>query len=107
MAEVTFLPIRLIRGIVFLPVHKSILLGGVLVKSHNASRYPSLDLGGTLLEICGSQQPGVALATTKERGVTLATDEMRGYPDKNATEAHLAKPHCHFLTDSCRHDGVL
>ena len=52
-----------------------------------------------MLKICGSQQPGVALATTEERGVTQATDEMRGYPDKNATEAHLAKAHCHVQTD--------
>ncbi|XP_042349877.1 uncharacterized protein LOC121948526 [Plectropomus leopardus] len=49
-----------------------------------------------LVEMCGSQQPGVALATTKERGVTLATDEMRGYPDKNATGTHLARPRCPF-----------
>lgn len=48
------------------------------------------------MDICGSQQPGVALETTKERGVALATDEMRGYPDKNATGTHLARPHCAF-----------
>ncbi len=48
------------------------------------------------MDICGSQQPGVALATTKERGVALATDEMRGYPDKNATGTHLASPRCTF-----------
>lgn len=48
------------------------------------------------VDICGSQQPGVALATTKERGVALATDEMRGYPDKNATGTHLASPRCPF-----------
>lgn len=46
--------------------------------------------------MCGSQQPVVALATAEERGVALATDEMRGYPDKNATGTHLARPHCPF-----------
>lgn len=49
-----------------------------------------------LVDICGSQQPGVALETTKERGVALATDEMRGYPDKNTTGTHLARPRCPF-----------
>lgn len=43
-----------------------------------------------------SQQPRVALATAKERGVALATDEMRGYPDKNATGTHLTNPRCPF-----------
>lgn len=51
---------------------------------------------GLLVDICGSQQPGVALATAEERGVALATDEMRGYPDKNATGTHLASPRCTF-----------
>lgn len=46
--------------------------------------------------ICGSQQPGVVLETPKERGVALATDEMRGYPDKNATGTHLVRPGCPF-----------
>ncbi|XP_074504137.1 uncharacterized protein LOC141775085 isoform X1 [Sebastes fasciatus] len=49
-----------------------------------------------LVEMCGSQQPGVALATTKERGVAQATDEMRGYPDKKATGTHLKRPRCPF-----------
>lgn len=49
-----------------------------------------------LVDICGSQQPGVTLATTKERGVALATDEMRGYPDNNATGTNLASPRCTF-----------
>lgn len=48
------------------------------------------------MEMCGSQQPGVALATAKERGVALATDEIRGYPDKNSTGTHLARPRCPF-----------
>lgn len=39
-----------------------------------------------------SQQPGVALETTKEHRVALATDETRGYPDNNETGIHLAKP---------------
>lgn len=43
-----------------------------------------------------SQQPGVALETTKEHRVALATDEMRGYPDNNATGIHLVKPRCPF-----------
>lgn len=38
------------------------------------------------MDICGSQQPGVALETAKEHGVALATDEMRGYPDKKLQE---------------------
>lgn len=46
------------------------------------------------VDLCGSQQPGVALETTKERGVALVTDEMRGYPDKNTTGTHLARPRC-------------
>lgn len=49
-----------------------------------------------LVKICGSQQPGVALATAEERGVALATDEMRGHPDKSATGTHLARPCCPF-----------
>ncbi|TDH07989.1 hypothetical protein EPR50_G00112380 [Perca flavescens] len=49
-----------------------------------------------LVDVCGSRQPRVALATAKEREVTLATDEMRGYPDKNATGTHLTRPHCAF-----------
>lgn len=44
----------------------------------------------------GSQQPGVAVETAKECGVALATDEMRGYPDKKATGTHLAGPRCAF-----------
>ncbi|XP_018530970.1 uncharacterized protein LOC108882768 [Lates calcarifer] len=64
------------------------------------SQSPPMPLAGFgrnyLVKICGSQQPGVALATTKERGVALATDEMRGYPDKSATGTHLARPHCPF-----------
>lgn len=48
------------------------------------------------MKICGSQQPGVSLATTKERGVALVTDEIRGYPDKKATGTHLARSHCPF-----------
>ncbi|KAL3045171.1 hypothetical protein OYC64_013433 [Pagothenia borchgrevinki] len=52
--------------------------------------------GTTKVVMCGSQQPGVAVATAKERGVALATDEMRGYPDKNATGTHLARPRCPF-----------
>lgn len=64
------------------------------------SQSPSMPLAGFgrnyLVEICGSQQPGVALATAEERGVALATDEMRGYPDKNATGTHLAGPRCPF-----------
>ncbi|XP_035524713.1 uncharacterized protein LOC118333257 isoform X2 [Morone saxatilis] len=64
------------------------------------SQSPSMPLAGFgrnySVEICGSQQPGVALATTEERGVALATDEMRGYPDKNATGTHSASPHCPF-----------
>ncbi|KAK1903585.1 Nephrin [Dissostichus eleginoides] len=52
--------------------------------------------GTTKVVMCGSQQPGVAVATAKERGVALATDEMRGYPDKNATGTHLASPRCPF-----------
>lgn len=47
-------------------------------------------------DTCRSQQPGVALETTKEHRVALATDEMRGYPDNNATGIHLAKPRCPF-----------
>ncbi|XP_059201832.1 uncharacterized protein LOC131981525 [Centropristis striata] len=60
---------------------------------------PAMPLDGfgrNYLEMCGSQQPDVALATAKERGVALATDEMRGYPDKNATGTHLARPRCPF-----------
>ncbi|XP_041800537.1 uncharacterized protein LOC121611880 isoform X2 [Chelmon rostratus] len=64
------------------------------------SQSPWMPLAGFgrkhLVDICGSQQPGVALATAKERGVALATDEMRGYPDKNATGTHLASPRCPF-----------
>lgn len=64
------------------------------------SQSPAMPLAGFgrnyLVEICGSQQPGVALATAEERGVALATDEMRGYPDKNATGTHLAGPRCPF-----------
>lgn len=64
------------------------------------SQSPSMPLAGFgsnyLVEKCGSQQPGVALATPKERGVALATDETRGYPDKNATGTHLARPRCPF-----------
>lgn len=47
----------------------------------------------------------VSLATAKERGVALATDEMRGYPDKNATGTHLGDLAVLFQTDSCRHDS--
>ncbi|XP_045887033.1 uncharacterized protein LOC123957944 [Micropterus dolomieu] len=64
------------------------------------SQRPPLPLTGFgrnyLVDTCRSQQPGVALATTKEGGVSLATDEMRGYPDKNATGTHLVSPHCPF-----------
>lgn len=49
-----------------------------------------------LVVICRSQQPGLVLETSKERGVALATDEMRGYPDKNATGTHLVRPGCPF-----------
>lgn len=45
-----------------------------------------------LVDTRRSQQPEVALETTKEHRVALATDEMRGYPDNNATGIHLAKP---------------
>lgn len=45
----------------------------------------------------GSQQPEVAIATTQERGVALATDEMRGYPDKNTIGTNLASPRCSFF----------
>ncbi|XP_029297045.1 uncharacterized protein LOC115014387 [Cottoperca gobio] len=70
---------------------------GECAKSPKALQCPSLDFGRNyLVEMCGSQQPGVALATAKERGVALATDEMRGYPDKNAAESHLARPGCAF-----------
>ncbi|XP_049442502.1 uncharacterized protein LOC125894883 [Epinephelus fuscoguttatus] len=66
----------------------------------NISQSPPMPLTGFgrnyLVEMCGSQQPEVALATPKERGVTLATDERRGYPDKNATGTHLARPRCPF-----------
>lgn len=44
----------------------------------------------------------VSLATAKERGVALATDEMRGYPDKKATGTHLGDLAVLFQTDSCR-----
>lgn len=54
-----------------------------------------------LADIRRSQQPVVALETTKEQGVALATDEMRGYPDNSATGIHLAKPRCSF-SDMCR-----
>uniref|UniRef100_UPI003AAE66B9 uncharacterized protein isoform X2 n=1 Tax=Centroberyx gerrardi TaxID=166262 RepID=UPI003AAE66B9 len=37
------------------------------------------------------------LATSQERCVALATDEMRGYPDRNATGTHLARPRCPFF----------
>ncbi|KAK5865101.1 hypothetical protein PBY51_016292 [Eleginops maclovinus] len=72
---------------------------GGCAMSPKALQCPSLDLGRNYsVEMCrsGSQQPGVAVATAKERGVALATDEMRGYPDKNATGTHLAGPHCPF-----------
>ncbi|KAI4819474.1 hypothetical protein KUCAC02_004720, partial [Chaenocephalus aceratus] len=52
--------------------------------------------GTTKVVMCGSQQPVVAVATAKDRGVALATDEVRSYPDKNATGTHLARPHCPF-----------
>lgn len=47
----------------------------------------------------------VSLATAKERGVALVTDEMRGYPDKKATGTHLGDLTVLFQTDSCRHDS--
>lgn len=53
------------------------------------------------MDIRRSQQPVVALETTKEHGVALATDEMRCYPDNNATGILLAKPRCSF-SDMCR-----
>ncbi|XP_029368911.1 uncharacterized protein LOC115050235 [Echeneis naucrates] len=49
-----------------------------------------------LMKTGRSQQPGVAVATTKERGVGLATDEIRGHPDKNATGTDLERSHCTF-----------
>lgn len=80
----------------FIKLNDSLSFIGVL-NIPKTSRCPSLDLGGNyLVEICGSQQPAVAIATSKEREVALATDEMRGYPDKNTTGTHLAGPHCPF-----------
>lgn len=57
------------------------------------------------MDICGSQQPGVALETEKERGVALATDEMRGYPDKKLQELILQGLAVLFPTANCRHDS--
>lgn len=70
---------------------------GSLGKISQSLSMPTTGFGrNNLVDVCGSQQPGVALATAKERGVTLATDEMRGYPDKNATGTHLSRSHCPF-----------
>ncbi|XP_039975049.1 uncharacterized protein LOC120784949 [Xiphias gladius] len=64
------------------------------------SQSPPMPLTGFgrnyLVKIRGSQQPGVAVATTKERGVALATDEIRGHPDKSVIGTNLARPRCPF-----------
>ncbi|XP_023251762.1 uncharacterized protein LOC111646487 [Seriola lalandi dorsalis] len=77
--------------------HEDYRSGASLCKVSLSPPMPLTGFGRNyLVKICGSQQPGVALATTKERGVALATDEMRGHPDKNATGTHLARPRCPF-----------
>lgn len=97
MATLIFMTLRVFRLIVWFILYP-LLLGGAGAEISQSLPMPLAGFGEELLlvKICGSQQPGVALATTKERGVALATDEMRGYPDINTTGTHLTNPRCPF-----------